>query len=267
MGGGGPAGGPRHHRGSGARGAPPEPHDTIAAPRDHHPSHAPAIILQLRDAAFHDALGITRLHPLTLDVRAGELLGVAGVEGAGQHELMRLLAGRLKPTSGEALLPPSVGFAPEDRHRDALALTRSLAENVALRGAGQRRGIIGWNAERGRTARLLAEYDVRGGTPRTLAANLSGGNQQKLVLGRELDDHPPALIVESPTRGLDARASAAVLDRLRAARERGTAVVVYSSDIDELLQLATRVVVAHAGRLREVPLTREAIGRALVGAA
>src|SRR5690606_10953312 len=109
-------------------------------------------------------------------------------------------------------------------------------------------------------------YDIRGGAPRTAASSLSGGNQQKLVLARELVDDPPALIVESPTRGLDVRAGAAVLDRLRAAGERGVAMVVHSSDLDELLLLADRIVVAYDGRVREVPATREAIGKAMVGA-
>src|SRR5690606_16048674 len=109
--------------------------------------------------------GVTRLAAVTLDVYAGEIVGVAGVEGAGQHELMRLLAGRLAPTSGEAELPTSIGFVPEDRQRDALALTRSLVDNVVLRGAGRRRGRVRWDAERARTAALLAAYDIRGGAP------------------------------------------------------------------------------------------------------
>ncbi len=178
---------------------------------------------------------------------------------------MRLLAGRLTPTSGQAELPPTIGFVPEDRQRDALALSRSLVDNVVLRDAGQKRGRVRWSAERARTDALLSAYDVRGGTPVTLASSLSGGNQQKLVLARELDGDPPALVVESPTRGLDVNAGAGVIDRLRAARARGVGVVVYSSDLDELLLLADRVVVAYDGGVREVPVTREAIGQALVG--
>lgn len=267
-----------------ARGAPPNTEITTPAGPEHHQFPASATepppatatagstarpqpyVIRLHDAGYRDALGVARLHATTIDIRAGEIVGIAGVEGAGQHELLRILAGRLSPTSGEAILPTTIGFVPEDRHRDALALDRTLVENVVLRGAGNRRGRIRWNAESARTARLLDVHDVRGGTPRTAAAALSGGNQQKLVLARELADDPPALVVESPTRGLDVRAGAAVLDRLRAARDRAMAVVVYSSDLDELLLLADRVLVAHAGRLREVPLTHETIGRALVGA-
>lgn len=267
-----------------ARGAPPEEHDAAIAARARHPIPAPStattpaqpgsasdrarhpVVISLRDAGYGDALGVTRLTSVTVDVHAGEILGVAGVEGAGQHELMRLLAGRLTPTSGSAALPVTIGFVPEDRQRDALALTRSLVDNILLRDAGQRHGRVRWSAERARTAALLSAYDVRGGTPLSLASSLSGGNQQKLVLARELDDDPPALVVESPTRGLDVQAGAAVLDRLHAARSRGVAVVVYSSDLDELLLLADRVIVAYDGRVREVPVTHEAIGQALVGA-
>ena len=240
-----------HHRFTASpTGGAPAPAAPRAATRATAP---PPVVLRLRDASFVDRIGVTRLRAVTLDIRAGEIVGVAGVEGAGQHELLRLLAGRLAPTSGEAALPATIGFVPEDRHRDALALTQALVDNVVLRGAGRRRGRIRWSAEHARTAELLTAYDVRGGTTRTPAGALSGGNQQKLVLAREIADDPPALVVESPTRGLDVRAGAAVLDRLRAARERGMAVVVYSSDLDELLLLADRVLVAHGGRLREVP--------------
>ncbi len=267
-----------------ARGAPPEEHDPAAAAGSRHPTTAqpiqatpavpdsPAVrahrpvVMSLRDVGYRDATGVTRLASVTLDVHAGEILGVAGVEGAGQHELMRLLAGRLSPTSGEAVLPSTIGFVPEDRQRDALALSRSLVDNVVLRDAGQLHGRVRWSTERARTDALLSAYDVRGGTSLTLASSLSGGNQQKLVLARELDGDPPALVVESPTRGLDVHAGAAVIDRLRAARARGVGVAVYSSDLDELLLLADRVVVAYDGGVQEVPVTREAIGQALVGA-
>jgi simple sugar transport system ATP-binding protein len=168
-----------------------------------------------------------------------------------------------------------VGFVPEDRHHDAVLLERSLAENVALRGAGRRKGLIQWSAVRAHTATLMHAFDVRGPDAHARMRALSGGNQQKLVLARELDDvfdgtpaigkRPVALVVENPTRGLDVRATADVHARLRAARDRRAAVVIYSSDLDEVLSLASRVFVAYAGTLREVPLEREAVGRAMLG--
>ena len=223
-------------------------------------------VLVLRDVAYRDARGVARLREVSLQVHAGEVLGVAGIEGAGHYELLRLLAGRLAPVSGERQIPASVGFVPEDRHGDALALQQPLTENVLLRDAGRRRGLIDWRGEAARTRGIVRDFDVRGGAAHANAGALSGGNQQKLVLGRELWGGPAALVVESPTRGLDVRAGAAILQRLRDARDRGTAVVVYTSDLDELLSVADRVVVAHAGTVREVAQTREAIGRAMVGA-
>jgi general nucleoside transport system ATP-binding protein len=198
-----------------------------------------------------------------------------GVEGGGQRHLLRALAGRLEATSGLLERPPVAGFVPEDRHHDAVLLDRSLGENVVLRGAGRRKGLIHWNDVHAHTVALMQAFDVRGADVRAPMRTLSGGNQQKLVLARELDDafdgtatpsgRGLALVVENPTRGLDVRATADVHARLRAARDRGAAVVVYSSDLDEVLSLASRVLVAYAGTLREVPLDRDAVGRAMLG--
>jgi simple sugar transport system ATP-binding protein len=190
---------------------------------------------------------------------------VAAVEGAGQRELLRALAGRITPDSGELSLPSSVAFVPEDRHVDGLVLDFSLAENVALRGAGRRRGVMHWSDWRSRTTQLIGEFDVRGGDAGSAARVLSGGNQQKLVLARELADRPSLIVAENPTRGLDIRATADVHDRLHDARRSGAAVVLYSSDLDEVLALATRVLVVHAGSVRELPPDRERVGRAMLG--
>jgi simple sugar transport system ATP-binding protein len=201
----------------------------------------------------------------TFTVYAGEVVGVAGVEGAGQHALLRVLAGRIQPTAGRLTRPAQVGFIPEDRQRDGLVLDFSLAENVALRGAGERRGLISWPAIRQRTAALIHEHDVRASGVTTPARSLSGGNQQRLVLARELDGQPALVVAENPTRGLDVRATADVHDQLRAARNAGAAVVLYSSDLDEVLILATRVLAVHAGSVREVAPEKDLVGRAILG--
>ncbi|HEY7395080.1 MAG TPA: ATP-binding cassette domain-containing protein [Gemmatimonadaceae bacterium] len=224
-------------------------------------------VAALDAASFVDARGVTLLDRATLEVRAGEIVGVAAIEGAGQHELLRLLAGRARATTGAVRLPDAIGFIPEDRHGDAMMLDSSATENVTLRGANRRRGRIDWRAQRAHTARLLLEHDVRGGDDRTAARALSGGNQQKLVLARELDGNPPLVVAENPTRGLDIRATRAVHERLRAAADMNAAVVVYSSDLDEVLSLATRIVVVHAGHVRECPLDRDVVGRAMLGVA
>jgi simple sugar transport system ATP-binding protein len=206
----------------------------------------------------------------SFEVRAGEILGVAAVEGSGQRELLRALAGRLAPAAGTLERPERVAFVPEDRHRDALLLDGTLTENLALHGAGRRRGLVPWRALADRTADLVARFDVRGGGPDAPARALSGGNQQKLVVARELagagDAAPPLVVAENPTRGLDILATAAVHARLREARDAGAAVVVHSSDLDEVLALADRVLAVYDGRVMAVANEADAVGRAMLGA-
>jgi ABC-type uncharacterized transport system ATPase subunit len=201
----------------------------------------------------------------TLVVHAGEILGVAGVEGAGQHALLRALAGRIEPTFGRITRPAKVGFIPEDRQRDGLVLDFSLVENVALLGAGERRGRMSWRDMHQRTAELAREYDIRASEMTAPVRTLSGGNQQRLVLARELEGPPDLVVAENPTRGLDVRATADVHARLRAARDAGVALVLYSSDLDEVLALATRVLAVHMGALREVAPEKDLVGRAILG--
>ncbi len=224
---------------------------------------APAIIA--RDVVVEDRAGVRRVKGATFDVAGGEILGIAAVEGAGQHELLRALAGRVRSVAGTLTAPARVGFIPENREREALILDFPLYENVALRGAGLARGRMRWRAIVDRTTELLARYDVRAPGPAVRARTLSGGNQQKVVLARELDDSPPAIVAENPTRGLDIAATAAVHARLLMARDAGAAVVVYSSDLDEVLALADRVLVMYAGRVTVMPPEREAVGRAMLG--
>lgn len=224
-------------------------------------------VLVLDDVSVRNARGRVALDGARVAIKTGELVGVAAVEGSGQRELLRVLAGRVAPTSGRVAIPAYVGFVPEDRQRDALVTEFPIVENVALRGAGARRGRIDWRALRRETIALMARYDVRGLGPSGRAGHLSGGNQQKLVVGRELGGAPSALVAENPSRGLDFNATDALHARLLAARDAGAAVVVYSPDLDELLALADRVLVVYAGRVSEVPLEREAIGRGMLGTA
>jgi ABC-type uncharacterized transport system ATPase subunit len=230
-------------------------------------SAARPTVLALDAVSVRDANGVDRVRSATLQVRAGEIVGIGAVEGAGQHELLRVLAGRLSPTSGHCVIPESVGFVPEDRHRDALLLDAPLFENTALQGAGARHGVMNWNAFRARTSALLQRFDVRASGAEAVARTLSGGNQQKLVLGRELEAAREALVVENPSRGLDFVATDAVHQALRAARDAGMAVVVYSSDLDEVVLLADRVFAMHDGTLIESVKHRDALGRAMLSGA
>jgi simple sugar transport system ATP-binding protein len=222
--------------------------------------------LEIDSVSVEDARGITRLRDATLTVHAGEIVGVAGVEGAGQRELLRVLAGRLVPTVGSVRIAERTGFVPEDRLVDALVPAMTLVENFALKESGSARGRLPWSGYRRRTEATIAGNDVRAEHVTSLAAALSGGNQQKFVLGRELEGAPQALVVENPTRGLDIRATATVLDRLREARAAGVAVVMYSSDLDEVLSVADRTVVCFDGRLVATKNDAESAARAMVGA-
>lgn len=217
-----------------------------------------------------DDHGVARIRDATFQIDAGDIVGIAAVEGSGQHELLRALAGRMAIASGSLTLPADVGFVPEDRHHDAVLLDRSLTENVALRGAGERRGLMDWTAIEALTDGLIQTFDVRATSSHVAMRTLSGGNQQKLVLARELtllEDSPSAraIVTENPTRGLDVRATSDVHARLLNASAEGNAIVLFLSDIDEILLLATRVLVVHAGTVSEVPLDRDAIGRAMLG--
>jgi simple sugar transport system ATP-binding protein len=223
------------------------------------------VVAVARAVEITDDRGARAVRAASFEIRRGEIVGIAAVEGAGQRELLRALARRRPIAGGELTLPTAIGFVPEDRHRDALVLEYDGTENIALKGAGARGGRIPWRSIRRRTAELVREFDVRGGSQRSAVRSLSGGNQQKLVLARELDGSPSLLVVENPTRGLDIRATRDVHERLAAAATRGTAVVFYSSDLDEVLGVATRILVVHAGAVIGVAHARDSVGRAMLG--
>ncbi len=239
------------------------------------PSGAPlraAPVLALAGVDYVDPRGVTRLRGVDLAVHAGEVLGVIGVEGAGQRELLRLLAGRLAPTRGRVTRPPRVGFIPEDRLHDAVIPAFTLTENLALAAAGDARARLPWGAIRADTQALLRDFDVRARGADARMHELSGGNQQRFVVGREKRLAAAALVAENPTRGLDLRATSRVLAEVGSARGlHPPAVVFHSSDLDEVLAVATRVVACFNGTVREVapppdPADRTPYARAMVGA-
>ena len=228
-----------------------------------------------RDAAAiqpssHPALRV-QIPGIELTIRPGELVGVAAVEGNGQHELLRIAAGLLAHAEGTVDRVGEPAFIPGDRTTEALLPDFSLTENAALGLADtpgwSARGLMRWREARTRTATLLEEHDVRAPGPDVPARTLSGGNQQKLVVARALARAPALIVAEHPTRGLDVAAAAAVHGELREAAAAGAAVLFHSGDLDEVLELATRVVVMTGGRLVEMRpgAGREEVGRVMVG--
>jgi general nucleoside transport system ATP-binding protein len=224
-------------------------------------------VAELRSVTIRDDRGAKRVRGATLVVRRHEIVGIAAVEGSGHRDLLAALAGLRPVADGDIVTSGRVAFIPADRLRDAIVPGLSLTENVALRGLGRRRGLMNWKGLADDTEALIRRYEIAARGARSRAGALSGGNQQRLVVARELESAPDLVVADNPTRGLDVRASAFVHARLREAAARGAGVVVHSSDIDEVLALATRVVVMFQGETREVPRDRDAVGRAMLGAA
>jgi simple sugar transport system ATP-binding protein len=203
----------------------------------------------------------------TFEIRGGEIVGVAAVDGSGHRELLRAIAGRLAVSSGTLSLPTSIGFVPDDRHRDGLVLAMSLVENYALKGAGAGRGVIKWRDAASAAREIVEDFDVRAESVDVPAMTLSGGNQQRFMLGRELHGMPTVVVLENPTRGLDIQASLDVRARLLAACSIGVAIVFHSTDLDEILAISHRVLVVYGGGVREVAPDIDLVGRAMLGAA
>ena len=224
-------------------------------------------LLQIQDLHVTDDRGIEKVRGLSLDVRGGEIVGIAGVDGNGQTELIDAIAGLMGSDSGRVLvagedvtnesakdcLDTGLGHIPEDRQRRGLVLDFSLAENLALHDYdSQPASRLGWLFPKRLVARaqgLLEQFDVRGGGPQTHAGGLSGGNQQKVVLAREIDRNPKVLIAAQPTRGLDVGAIEFVHRRLVEERDEGRAILLVSLELDEILSLSDRILVIYEGQI------------------
>lgn len=224
------------------------------------------------EVARESGLGMA-VKQASLGIRAGEIVVVAGIEGSGQRELLRAIAGVLPVFRGTREVTKPIAFIPEDRTSEGLIPELSVTENVVL-GLGRsaswsRRGRLDWGAARRRTSQLISEFGVRAAGPDATAASLSGGNQQKLIVARALERNPAVIVAENPTRGLDVQATRAVHDRLREAAANGVAVLLYCSDLDEVLALGQRIVVMARGRLTEtaMPATRAEIGALMLAGA
>ncbi len=249
----------------------------------------PSPLLQVEDAVIRGDRRVIAISEARLTVGRGEIVGVAGVDGSGQRELSEAIIGLRRFERGRLFLEGSeitsrtvrqrqeagIAYLPEDRHRAGMILDFSIAENYLL-GHEDRREWGGgitldharmWN----RATEMLRRYDVRSGTngATALAGTLSGGNQQKVVFARAMEANPRLLVACQPTRGLDVAASRFVYDTLRRARADGLGVLLFSLDLDEILELSDRIAVLYAGRVAGVlnrhDATRETVGALMTG--
>jgi len=243
--------------------------------------------LVIRDLRVKGDRGVDAVRGLGLEVRGGEIVGIAGVSGNGQRELAEAIAGLRPATEGSidvegaelrglhpsAVRSAGLAFVPEERMRDGVVPAFSVAENLILvdNAASQ---FARWGFLRGRAIKhhceeLVAAFDVK--TPRldTPTRNLSGGNIQKLILARELSARPRVLLAAQPTRGVDVGAARYIHDRLLEQRDAGTAILIVSEDLDEVLSLSDRVLVMYEGEIiaeaKPQESTREALGLMMAG--
>jgi len=253
-------------------------------------AHQGKVLLKAEHLSVTDSLGVQRLKDVSLSLRAGEIVGVAGVSGNGQSELMDVLTGLLTPNQGQLTLegrdfaPPhwldpslarALGLAhvPEDRHARALVMAFAAWESAVLGyddlpeySSG---GWMNHAHMRQATTDLMERFDVRPRDTELPSSKFSGGNQQKLVLARELGRAPKVLLVGQPTRGVDIGAIEFIYTQLRVLRQAGCAVLVVSSELDEILALSDRVLVMNQGRIAgELPIaqcTEAALGLLMTG--
>ena len=228
------------------------------------------VVLSIKDLVVNENRGVPAVKNLSLDVRAGEIVGIAGIDGNGQSELIQAITGLRKIESGSVELKGqsivglhprqitelSVGHVPEDRHRDGLVLEMMISENIALQTYYKeplsKKGILNYTNIIDYAKKLMQEFDVRAASEIVPASALSGGNQQKAIIAREIDRNPDLLIVSQPTRGLDVGAIEYIHKRLIQERDNGKAVLVVSFELDEILNVSDRIAVIHDGKIQGI---------------
>jgi len=232
--------------------------------RSRPPRESEQAVLEIEDLNCLNDRGLPALKDLNLTIRAGEIVGVAGVDGNGQRELAECISGLRKPTAGSIRIcgqpiqdvvrdTSLLGFVPEDRHRTGLVLGFTVAENMVLKNFADppftRRGIIRWDEVHRHASKLMQEYDVRAPDPMVLVSSLSGGNQQRVVVARELSGKPSMLVTSQPTRGLDVGSVESVHSVLLRERNRGAGVLFISTELSEVMALSDRIIVMYKGEI------------------
>ena len=234
------------------------------------PSEPKEVVLSIENLVVNENRGVPAVKNLSLELRAGEIVGIAGIDGNGQSELIQAITGLRKVESGSIELKGksivgmhprqitelSVGHVPEDRHRDGLILDMMISENIALQTYYKeplsKNGILNYANITSHAKKLMEEFDVRAASEFVPAAALSGGNQQKAIIAREIDRDPDLLIVSQPTRGLDVGAIEYIHKRLIEERDNGKAVLVVSFELDEILNVSDRIAVIHDGKIQGI---------------
>jgi simple sugar transport system ATP-binding protein len=259
----------------------------LPSPETRESTVRPEVVLEVTGLTVRAPDGRAELDDVSLIIHAGEVLGIAGVEGNGQAELVEAIMG-LRSATGTVRLgdrdlsdldtrhrrEAGIGFIPEDRQRQGLLLEAPLWENRILGHQTRPPNVTGpWidrSGARADTERIVREYDVRTPSIDVTASALSGGNQQKLIVGREMSGEPVLLMAAHPTRGVDVGAQAQIWDALRSARADGLAVLLVSADLDELIGLSDTIAVILRGKLVGTAdprtVTPEELGSAMTGA-
>lgn len=237
---------------------------------DKQPAQPKEVILSVNNLNVKDARNLPAVTDLSFDVRQGEILGIAGIDGNGQSELIQAISGLTKVESGTILLgdkdiankkprfitETGLGHIPEDRQKHGLILEMSLADNIALQTYYKeplsKNGILNHEAIKEYALRLIEEFDVRMQSEDNPVGSLSGGNQQKAIIAREVDRDPDLLIAAQPTRGLDVGAIEFIHQRLIEQRDKGKAVILMSFELDEIMDVSDRIAVMHGGEIIDI---------------
>ena len=231
------------------------------------PANPKETVVRIKDLTVNDSRGVTAVNNLSLDLKAGEIIGLAGVDGNGQSELIEAITGLRKVESGMVSLngkdvtnfkprkvtESGLGHIPEDRHKHGLVLDFTIGENIVLQTyyhkPYSKNGILNHQEIYQKARTLIEDFDVRTPSEYTLARALSGGNQQKAIIAREVDRSPDFLIAAQPTRGLDVGAIESIHRRLVMERDKGRAVLLMSLELDEILNVSDRIAVMYEGEI------------------
>lgn len=241
--------------------------DVVLEIEQHESPARPEPIFRLEALSARSSRGLTALKEISLEVGRGEILGIAGVEGNGQKELCEVISGLITPLSGKILfkgmdvtrwtvrqrMDAGMGYVPPDRRGSGLVLPFSVEENLALGSSDRpplcRHGLLNYSALRSQAILLMDRFDIRATGPDVAVQTLSGGNQQKVILAREFSRNPDFLLIAQPTRGLDVGAIEYVYNRILDLKQRGTAIILISMELDELFALSDRIAVLHGGEI------------------